>query len=139
MAVQRLLRDVESAMPELTYERYQRRTKPGPTARARAKRRRAEQPFAVQVRATCVERDGYCRLMGLSPCAGASQWAHLEAMKRARTRGMLPEARHATTHSAMFCERHHGLYDAGTIQIAMTERGADGPIRAQFGEKVLVA
>lgn len=126
-------------MGELTYERYQsRRPKAGPTARARAKRRRAEQPVAAIVRAKCVERDGYCRLMGLSPCSGPSEWAHLEEKKRARTRGMAPEERHRTTHSLMACKGHHEQYDAGAIQIAMTPKGADGTIRVQLGAKVLM-
>lgn len=125
-------------MGELIYVRPQRRTrKPGPTARARAKRRRAEAPVASGVRAQCVDRDGYCRFMGLSPCAGPSQWMHLEEKKRARTRGMKPEERHTTSHSMMGCERHHGLYDTGQIQIAMTERGADAPINATYGDRTL--
>lgn len=126
-------------MRELTVVPYQsRKRKPGPTAKARAKRRRTEAPVAAKVRAACVERDGYCRFMGLTHCAGLSQWAHLEEKKRARTRGMAPEERHTTTHSAMACERHHGLYDAGKLTIGMTERGADGPVRAQLGSLVLV-
>lgn len=126
-------------MAELTYEKPRRRKrKPGPTARHRAKRRRAEAPVAAKVRAACVERDGYCRFMGLTQCAGPSQWAHLGEKKRARTRGMAPEARHTTTHSAMACERHHWLYDSGKLAIGMTERGADGPMRAQIGSLVLV-
>jgi len=126
-------------MRELTYVKPGRLRKPkGPTARYRAKRRRAEGPVLAAVRAKCDERDGYCRLMGLSPCSGESQLAHLEDKKRARTRGMLPEERHVTTHAAKICESHHGKYDAGKIQIALGDRGADGPIRAQEGTKVLI-
>ncbi len=123
---------------DLTYASYQSmRPKPGPTAKARAKRRRAEVPIAKLVRAHCVERDGFCRLIGLSPCSGVSEWAHLE-QTRAKTRGMAPEARHTTTHTAMLCTRHHGLYDAHVVRIAMTERGANGPIRAQYGSHVVM-
>lgn len=126
-------------MNDLTYVKPSRPRKPkGPTARYRAKRRRAEQPVVKSVRAKCVERDGYCRLMGLSPCAGPSQWMHLGEKKRARTRGMRPEQRHTTAGTAMGCERHHGLYDTGQIELAMGERGADGPMRAQIGTWVLV-
>jgi hypothetical protein len=126
-------------LPELAYVKpCSQKRKPGPTAKYRAKRRRAEGPVLAAVRATCDERDGYCRLMGLSPCSGESQLAHLEEKKRTRTRGMLPEERHVTTHAAKFCEGHHGKYDAGKIQIALGERGADGPMRAQEGTKVLI-
>lgn len=124
---------------ELTVERYQStRKKPGPTARYRAKRKRADDAERLKVRADCVDRDGYCRLMGLSLCSGESEHAHLEDQKRARTRGMPPAERHTTAGSAMFCRWHHSLYDRGGITLAMTERGADGPIRAQLGEKVRV-
>lgn len=126
-------------MRDLTYVPFTRRTKKaGPTARARAKRRRAEHPVATKVREKCVDRDGFCRLMGLSPCSGQSEWAHLEEKKRARTRGMSPEERHTTTHSAMFCTGHHAAYDAGKILIAMTEKGADGPIRVEQAGRVVM-
>ncbi len=90
------------------------------------------------VRAICVERDGYCRLMGLTPCDGPSEWCHLEEKKRARTRGMSPEKRHTQDFSMMACRKHHQMYDTGEIQIAMTEKGADGPIRVQLRERVIV-
>jgi len=114
------------------------RKKPGPTARYRAKRKRADDAERLFVRAQCVERDGYCRLTGLSLCSGASEHAHLEDKKRARTRGLKPQERHTTAGSAIFCHGHHALYDAGKIALAMTEKGADGPIRAQLGELVKV-
>lgn len=126
-------------MNDLTYEKPKSRRKPkGVTARYRAKRKRADDTERLKVRADCVERDGYCRLMGLSPCSGDSEHAHLEEWKRARTRGMKPEERHTKAGSAMFCHRHHALYDAGEIVIAMTDKGADGPIRADNGCKVLM-
>lgn len=123
------------ATRKLTYSKpLPRRTrkKPGPTARYRAKRRRAEQPVVTSVRAQCVERDGYCLFAVFAGCAGRSEWMHLEDQKRARTRGMAPTKRHTTAGSAMGCERHHDAYDAGQIALAMTERGADGPIRADY-------
>ncbi len=133
-------------MAELTYERYQsRKPKPGPTAKARAKRRRAERPVVKSVRAQCVERDGYCRLAALSPCNGPSEWAHLGAKKRARTRGMLPEERHTKAGSFMACRRHHQLYDAGLIEIAVIPEsygplpyGADAPMRTQDSSQVVI-
>lgn len=126
-------------MSELVYVKYKSLRRPlGVQARQRAKKRRAEGPMLKAVRATVDERDGYCRLMGLSPCRGVSQLAHLADKKRARTRGMAPEERHTTAGTMKACERHHGLYDAGTILIAMTEQGADGPIRASEGEHVKV-
>ncbi len=127
-------------MSELTYERYQsKRKKPGPTAKHRAKRRRAEHPVAKSVRAECVERDDYCRLMELSRCEGPSEWAHLGANKRARTRGMAPELRHTKAGSFMACRRHHRRYDAGQIEIGVIpEHGANGPMRIQEGETVVI-
>ncbi len=126
----------------------------GPTARYRAKRRRAEGPIAKKVRARCEYRDGYCRIcewennpddthrgddgMDWLPYAkdewsrGPSQWAHMRENSRAKTRGMEPEARHTTALSMMLCEFHHDHYDGRrrpriTIQ-ALTELGADGPL-----------
>ncbi len=126
-------------MADLIYERYQsKRKKPGPTAKARAKRRRAESPVAMFVRERCVDRDGYCRLMGLSPCEGPSEWAHLGEKKRARTRGMSPEMRHTVAGSMMMCAKHHRAYDAGQIWIAVSSTGAVGPIRAEEGIAVVM-
>ncbi len=124
---------------DLTYEPWvSLQNKMGPTATRRAKRRRAEARVAKHVRALCVERDGYCRLMGLSPCDGPSEWAHLGEKKRARTRGMSPEMRHTTSGSLMACSKHHRAYDAGKIGIAVSETGADGPIRAEEGIAVVM-
>lgn len=117
-------------MAELTYEKPKSRRKPkGPTARRIAKRRRAEWPVAKAVRAACVERDGFCRVGSLGSgmddqfsagmfvpaladgCDGRSEWAHLGEMKRAKTRGMKPDARHTTAGSLMLCTKHHDRYD----------------------------
>src|SRR4051812_27429058 len=102
-------------MNELTYsqpsERRQKKA-PGPTARYRAKRRRAEGPVLAKVRVQVDERDGFCIFSPLGPCAGVSELAHLEGKKRARTRGMKPEQRHTTAGCAKACTRHHRLYDA---------------------------
>lgn len=125
------------------------RKKPGPTARYRAKRRRAEGPVAKKVRAACVERDGECRICNWEdnpddihyeplPYAedewsnGPSQWAHMRESSRAKTRGMKPEDRHSTLGTLMLCEFHHDRYDGRRrprIQIVATsELGADGPL-----------
>jgi hypothetical protein len=111
-------------------------TTKGPTARARARKVHAETPVIKRVRQQCVRRDGYCRI-GKAPvatvgeCGGPSEWAHVGAKKRARTRGQVPELRHDRRHSLMGCQRHHRLYDAGELQIeATTTRGCDGPLRA---------
>ncbi len=126
-------------LPELQYVSFRRKKKaPGITARERAKRRRDEMSVAKVVRAACVARDGFCRMMGLTPCNGQSEWAHLAEGKRARTRGMQPWQRHRTSHSAMLCTKHHAMYDTGEIQIAMTDKGADGKIRVQLRERVIV-
>lgn len=113
-----------------------------PEKRSTAKRRklRAESKVKQQVRAQCVERDGDCRLArwpsddrlfsGLTnTCRGKSEWAHLGEKKRARTRGMAPDVRHATAGSLMLCTRHHRQYDAGEITIyPVTAAGANGPL-----------
>ncbi len=124
-------------LPELTYVSFRRKKKtPGITARERAKRRRAEMSVAKVVRAACVARDGFCRLMGLTPCSGPSQWAHLK--KRSQTRGMAPEARHSTAYSMMACQKHHQMQETGEIHISLDDRGADGWIRVQLRERVIV-
>ena len=126
-------------MGELTYSQpLPRRVKKpkGPTARARAKRTRAESPVKRKVRGECLERDGHCIFAPLGPCSRNSEWMHLEAKKRARTRGMKPEMRHTTAGSAMGCSFHHDEYDAGAIALAMTDQGANGPIRAEYDGKV---
>ena len=92
----------------------------------KAKRDRHEAAIKKLVRAVCVERDGHCRLMGTTLCSGPSEWAHLEEWKRARTRSMKAEARHCTAGSAMLCQKHHRLEEAGLIAIALGPDGADG-------------
>ena len=101
----------------------------GPT-RARVKGRKARRETSVKtaVRRACVERDGYCRLSGFGLCEGPSEWMHLEAKKRARTRGQAPEERHTMDGSMMACRRHHHSYDAGEIELTLGPDGADGPI-----------
>lgn len=118
-------------------------TFPKPEPRARTKRRKQRHEAAVikDVRAACVERDGYCRLRqtydvafcatsGLfGRCEGHSEWAHFANRRRAKTRGMDPAERHTTAGSFMACRRHHADYDAHRLNIeAMTDRGCDGPL-----------
>lgn len=121
-----------------------------PATIAKGRKTRAEAKVKKAVRAACVLRDGYCRFNFFSPlswavtgqcdvtdrkpyphrCVGPSEWAHLGAKKRARTRGMAPEVRHTTAHSAMLCRQAHRDYDAGRLRItALTRRGADGPLK----------
>ena len=144
-------------MGELTYSQPlpRRVQKPkGPTARARAKRARAESPVKKAVRAACVERDGHCRVslvrlgdawvlrigdrMTIAPdtdvwggrCEGPSEWAHLEG--RARTRNMRPDVRHNTKTSLMLCRKHHDQLDGRArprLRVdVQTGKGADGPL-----------
>jgi hypothetical protein len=124
-------------MSELVYVKPTRRKKPGPTAKYRAKRARAEGPIKKAVRETCVDRDGYCRYWAdvfqscfvAVDCSGPSEWAHLENQKRARTRGMKPGQRHTTAGTAMLCRCHHRAYDAGELKVeAHSDKGADGPL-----------
>lgn len=103
--------------------------KPEKLKTTRGRKRRREGKVTKSIRAQCVERDGYCRLMGVGTCDGPSEWAHLGEKKRARTRGMDPEVRHTTVHSMMLCHLHHYLYDVGTITITLrTARGANDPV-----------
>lgn len=121
---------------------------PKPRKRATVKRSRdrAEATIKREVRAACVERDGYCRLwarpwrggfdveVNTSWCGGDSQWAHMEGFRRFETRGKPPEERHCTHGSLMLCQRHHDAYDGRptgkTLAItALSDRGADGPLK----------
>lgn len=95
--------------------------------RIKGRRDRKEATVKKSVRSQCVDRDGFCRLMGLGLCEGVSEWAHLGEKKRFKTRGQAPEVRHTTAGSFMACTGHHYSYDAGEIHIeAMTPNGADG-------------
>ncbi len=127
-------------MGELTYSTpLPRRTrkKPGVVAKYRAKRKRADDAERLRVRALCVLRDGYCKVSVLGGCQGDSQHAHLGRQKRARTRGMIPTARHTVHGSAMLCERHHAAEERGELQIAMfKDLGANGPIRVAYQGRV---
>ncbi len=125
-------------MNELTVERYQsRRRKPGPTAKYRAKRKRADDQWRLMIRARCVVRDGYCKFSGFGGCEGKSEHAHLEEKRRAYTRGMEPEERHTMQGSMMLCAKHHQLYDARKIQIAtFQDLGANGPMRVEYQGRV---
>lgn len=109
--------------------------KPEPRKKTKARKGRAEVKVKGLVRAHVEARDGYCRLLGVGPyyCNGPGEWAHLEDKKRARTRGMPPDARHTTDRSAKLCRHHHSAYDAGRIDLEfLTARGADGPMRFFF-------
>ena len=113
--------------------------------RARTKRRltRKEQIVKRACRQHCVDRDGFCRcdlvteiFEDMRPdgmfmqCDGPSEWAHLHARRRSKTRGMDPTVRHDTKYSLMLCKFHHQLYDAKKLIItALSRRGANGPLK----------
>src|SRR3990167_6434546 len=106
--------------------------KPVPRRTMKARKHRAEHVRMAVVLALVVARDGYCRLQGkgLGACRGASEFAHLEDCRRARTMGMAPETRHRTDRAMMLCTFHHQRYDARTLGLAFrSERGADGPVQ----------
>ncbi len=111
------------------YERHKRLSKKGPTARYRAKRKRADDAHRLGIRAACVLRDGYCKFVILGGCKGLSQHAHLGEKKRARTRGMQPEERHTLEGSVMACAFHHREEEAGRLTLSMfPDLGAQGPM-----------
>ena len=119
----------------------------GLTRRTRKRKaRNAERAVIAAVRAACVLRDERCRLdsrWSVSPhgddiqaaiwydeCDGPSEWAHLHAKRRSKTRGLTPDLRHDTAHTLMLCRAHHATYDAKQLQItALSRKGADGPLR----------
>jgi len=107
----------------------------------KAAKDRAEMKVIKRVRAKCVVRDGFCRLMGIGPCEGVSEWAHLRPKTRAHTRGLPPEERHQTAFSAQMCTAHHWAYDAGDIKLKpLTDKGADGPMSVRVrGEEYAYA
>jgi hypothetical protein len=118
--------------------------KPEPRKRQKARKDRIERQVATKVRADVDARDGYCRWYWfdettrrtieslIGPCGGPSEWAHL--ISRAETRGMAPEIRHSTENSCKMCRDHHQSdkhgYDRHRFDVeAVTDRGADGPLR----------
>ena len=106
--------------------------------RKQLKARAGRRELAVRkaVRAACVARDGYCRMMVVL-CVGDSEWCHFGRYKRFKTRGMRPEARHCTAGSLMLCTKHHGEYDRGELTIrALTARGCDGPMSFTYKRKL---
>lgn len=106
--------------------------KPEPLARVRQRRRRAERQVVAAVRAIVVRRDSTCRLRGLPQlgvCGGPSEWAHLGARRRYRTRGRPSAERHTTAGSLMLCAAHHRAYDQHRLLIHVSSpRGANGPL-----------
>lgn len=127
-------------MNELTYStplpRRARKPK-GPTAKYRAKRRRAENPFLAACRCHADMRDGPCKVSVLGGCDGFSELMHLRPFTRAQTRGMAPEVRHQKAFTMNGCRRHHRAYDAGDLVLAMFDgMGADGPMRVAYQGRV---
>ncbi len=112
----------------------------GSAKRAKARAKRQEAAHAKQVRAQCVERDGYCLIatqrrqgaigglawLFLERCDGPSEWAHVGQHRRCHTRGQSPEQRHTTSGSAMLCQKHHDAYDRHVFDLKRFEGyGAD--------------
>lgn len=110
--------------------------KPEPRTRVKGRKDRAETKVKQSVRAKCVERDGDCRFHQRSAelthlvgeCQGESEWAHLGEKRRAKTRGMAPEARHTTAGSLMLCTAHHTAYDAHVFDIVASAKGANAAL-----------
>lgn len=103
------------------------RKKPGPTARARARKRRTDTTYAATIRIKVFDRDELCRLIGVDDCAGPEEWAHWGEHQWFKTRGLPPEQRHTTGGTFKSCRSHHQRYDAGEIAIEALDpaRGAD--------------
>lgn len=106
----------------------------GPTARARARKKRKDAAVADRIRELVFARDGTCRYGSdvlpaeRTTCTGRVHWAHFGEMKRFKTRGMAPEKRHSMAGSLCLCHRHHAAYDAGSLKITAQDpdRGCDG-------------
>jgi hypothetical protein len=102
-----------------------KRKSPGPTARARAAKRRKDRAVADQIYRIVSLRDGSCRLTSLfsgainwvGPCEGRAEWAHLHSHRRSKTRGQPPDERHTEAGSVMLCTKHHRDYDAKKFQL----------------------
>lgn len=119
--------------------------KPEPRKREKAREEREEARLVKQVRASCVERDGHCRLFiivasfptcALGECSGPSEWAHLAGHRRFETVGKSPKERHDTSWTAMLCKGHHNAYDAHDFELEQVDaRGADGPLRVVVGTR----
>lgn len=131
---------------QLTFAKSEPRVK----ARMRTKRQAAK--VVQHVRAQCVERDGDCRIgewehnphdlhddaltgdgQRAIVCDGRSEWAHLGAQKRFKTRGQPATTRHTTAGSLMLCQRHHRDYDAGRLEIVGAD--ANGVLDFRYRER----
>lgn len=104
-------------------------------SKATKRKRSAENRYADKVRHYVMEvRDSDCRLacMGVGPCSGVPEWAHLGDKRRCFTRGMKPEDRHSSRWTIKLCTVHHKRYDAHEFEIeySLEIEGADGPIQA---------
>ena len=110
----------------------------GPSRQAeQTRQRRAADVVAKLERARCDERDGYCRLWHRPGffCAGASDWAHLPAWRRSKTRGRPAVERHVGV-TIKLCRYHHDLLDTHFLRIDGTAANADGPMRFRLGRVV---
>lgn len=108
----------------------------GITARARARKKRTDDAYALMIREQVFARDGMCRYgFDVSPakrssCLGPIEWAHFGEKKRFKTRGMAPAARHLMVASLALCAKHHDDYDDGRLDITARdpEAGCNGPL-----------
>lgn len=126
------LTDLPAADPRPLQQKHEIR----PRKLEKARTKRQAQKVVTRVRAACVERDGHCRIgewennpcdlhdgaltgdgQPVIGCEGRSEWAHLGAQKRFKTRGQPATTRHTTAGSLMLCQRHHRDYDAGRMEI----------------------
>jgi len=113
--------------------------KPAKTRKqVKAKKDRSETAVKQLVRAIVSQRDGDCRFqnLGLGPCSGESEWAHVKKYRRANTRRQPPEQRHKTVGTLMACSRHHDLIDgrqSPRLYLDLGPEGCNGTLVASLG------
>lgn len=117
---------------------------PGPTARARASKRRKDLARQRAVAVELLPRDGACRFFGTfidgtGECWGSSEPAHLGEKRRCHTRGMPPEERHDPIWEANLCTGHHRRYDHHEFDLEPVDAavGANGQLNVLRDEKVI--
>lgn len=114
--------------------------------RLKGRKLRTEAAVAKKVRAACVERDHRSRLTwevwlwGLDGVPedwmGVPELVHMHVARRSKTRGMAPSIRFNTKTCLILPRAIHRLYDAKELTIeALTDQGADGPLRFTFRGK----
>ena len=115
------------------------RAKPKPRARVKPQSAKAKKEAALvgKVFREIEGRDGHCRMryydtpLALAgECGGESQPAHLAQWRRSKTRGLPPEERHNGKTIIRLCADHHRRYDQHKFDLAHTNWGGDGYIKA---------